>query len=224
MLKPIIVFDFETDGVDEQTCQPVQLAAVVINPYKLELMEGEEFSSYMKPDIKDWDKYLEVESVKKCIEWHANNYKCSPDEIVEKWKAAPDQEQVWRRFSSFVNKFNSKKTDYFAPIAGGANIRNFDMAILRRLNEKYKIKTMFWKRDQEDIVELCYHFLTYRADCPNNFRMDTLRKYFNVPVNPKANINAHDALQDVYDETYILLKFLKMKKYVGEKWSIPKNE
>jgi DNA polymerase III epsilon subunit-like protein len=220
MIKPYIVIDFETSGVDANVCQPVQLAAVVIDPYRLELIEGAEFSSYMKPEVKDWNEFIEEESVSSCIAWHAKNYKVKPEEIVDKWKDAPNQKDVWLQFSNFVNKFNPKKTDWFAPIAAGANIRNFDLTIVKRLNDLYNIKTMFWKRDVEDIVELSYHFLTYRSDCPSNFRMDTLREYFKVPE-PKLSV-AHDALQDTYDESFILIKYLKMKKHVAERWSIPK--
>jgi hypothetical protein len=222
-MRHIIVFDFETDGKISSECNPVQVAAKVINPYKLEEIPGEQFSSFMRPNINDdeWEAYTNKTSVAECAIWHSKNYKCTPEEIFQRWKEAPSTEHVWQQFSNFVNKFNPKKTDYFAPIAAGANIRNFDLPIVQRLNEKYGIKTMFWKRDAEDIMEMAYHFLSYRADCPNNFRMETLREYFKVPV-PKNAANAHDAMRDVDDELYILLKFLRMKKHVAEKWDIPK--
>ena len=41
----ICVFDFETDGRDVQTLSPVQLAAVIVDPRKLELKNKAEFNN-----------------------------------------------------------------------------------------------------------------------------------------------------------------------------------
>jgi hypothetical protein len=38
-LQKICVFDFETDGADPDKCSPVQLAALMIDPIKLEIIE-----------------------------------------------------------------------------------------------------------------------------------------------------------------------------------------
>ena len=42
----IIVFDWETDGKDPNTCNPVELAAIPINPRTLEICEKPSFWAF----------------------------------------------------------------------------------------------------------------------------------------------------------------------------------
>ena len=57
--RDIIVFDFETGGVNPHTCQPTQIAAVAIHARKLELQPGGIFNSEMRPIIDD-DKAIKA--------------------------------------------------------------------------------------------------------------------------------------------------------------------
>lgn len=123
------------------------------------------------------------------------------------WEEAPDQKYVWEQFNSYITKYNVKKSVWGAPVTGGMNIRDFDLKIVERLNQKYSIDTMFWKRDVYDIQDFVGHWLVYRKDCPNNFKMDTLREYFGLSTE-----NAHDALKDVEDEANIIVRFMKLHK------------
>ena len=45
----ICVFDFETDGANPNECSPVQLAAVMVDPYRLEIIKDSEFNINLKP-------------------------------------------------------------------------------------------------------------------------------------------------------------------------------
>jgi DNA polymerase III epsilon subunit-like protein len=56
--RDYIVYDFETTSANPHTTQPVQIAAVVVHGRKLEIKEGSEFQSLMKP-------YMTEESCKK---------------------------------------------------------------------------------------------------------------------------------------------------------------
>ena len=47
----ICVFDFETDGSDPRACSPVQIAAVIIDPIKLEIIPNSEFNINFKPEV-----------------------------------------------------------------------------------------------------------------------------------------------------------------------------
>jgi len=47
----ICVFDFETDGSDPRICSPVQIAAVIIDPIKLEIIANSEFNINFKPEV-----------------------------------------------------------------------------------------------------------------------------------------------------------------------------
>ena len=44
-LHKIAVIDFETTGINPDTCEPTQLAAVMVDPRKLEIIEGSEFNT-----------------------------------------------------------------------------------------------------------------------------------------------------------------------------------
>ena len=58
-LRKICVFDFETDSPDPHTCQPVELAAIMIDPRKLKIIEKSDFSSMMRPADIDDETYYE---------------------------------------------------------------------------------------------------------------------------------------------------------------------
>ena len=127
----ICVFDFETDGRDVKTLNPVQLAAVIVDPRKLELVNKAEFNSFIRPEGIDNKNY--VDKNRATIEWHANIRGCSVDEILELWKSAPPQKIVWGNFIEFLSKFHKvgqRKTKFSAPIACGYNIHNFDLPIV----------------------------------------------------------------------------------------------
>lgn len=212
--RKYVVFDFETDSTDPSSCQPVQLAAVVINPIKLELIEGAEFYADMKPVGIDNEDYF-TSSVMSTIDWHANNQGVTYDEIVERWKNASDQRTVWQDFHSFVNKFNAKGVgDYWGPVPCGINIRGFDLPIYKRLNTLYGLKNCFFKRDQIDILDMCFYWFEGANFGPENYRMDTLRKYFGL-----SSEHAHDALIDVKQEAELIIRFLALHRRCALKCS-----
>ena len=54
-LQKICVFDFETDGVDTSICSPVQIAALIIDPIKLEIIPDSRFNIVLQPDKLEQD-------------------------------------------------------------------------------------------------------------------------------------------------------------------------
>ena len=50
---------------------------------------------------------------------------------------APLPKTVWKKFCDFVNQYNWKGTQFFAPIPAGFNIIGFDMIIVDRLCKAY---------------------------------------------------------------------------------------
>lgn len=42
--QKICVFDLETDGTNPDVCSPVQIAAVIVDPSKLEIVKDSEFN------------------------------------------------------------------------------------------------------------------------------------------------------------------------------------
>lgn len=221
-MNHFIVYDFETDGVNPNICSPVQIAAIAIHPYNLEIIESSTFHSFMKPErdivITDEEtgesktKTITIDNpeyfnkeINDTIDWHAKIRKCSRDEIISLWKAAPPTELVWKNFSSYINKYNPKKTQFEAPYAAGMNIRNFDSIITERLNTKYKIGKMF-HHEYTDIRDWAFHALVWDTELRSR-SMDNLRKYFGM-----SSENAHDALQDVKDSAKIICRYLQFFK------------
>ena len=207
--KNIIEFDFETDGLKD--CQPVQIGAVVIEPMNLELIKGSEFCSMMKPiDINREDYY---DNHVDCIKWHAKNYGISPEEIFNNWHNAPDQKTVWQQFAEFVKKYKTSTSHWSCPIPAGKNIRRFDLPIVNKLNDKYKIKTMFHPHHSVDLEDFTYYWLEFLNDGPISYSMDNLRIFFGLDTNEIA----HDALGDARETAIIIQRFLRLHKSQANK-------
>jgi hypothetical protein len=208
MLKHICVFDFETDGKDPNTCNPVELACVMIDPYSLEVIPGSEFDSYMRPEGIDKEDYLtgvEGEKRLETVKWHAKLRKCSNEEILDKWKNAPLPEVVWPLFVAHVEKYNKTKSQFEAPIAAGMNIKNYDLFIVSRLNEKFGIKRLF-NHEIIDIRDMALFLLIWDNTLKSR-SMDSLRNYFGM-----AESAAHTAIADVKDSATIITRCLKYFK------------
>ena len=215
--RKIIVFDFETDLPDPFKCNAVQLAAVAVNPRRLEIVPNSEFNVVIKPPNIDDEDYMTTDR-KQTIMWHANLRGITPEEVVAGWKEGTLEEHAWKDFVNYVNGYNPKGTFFTAPIAGGANIKDFDLIIADRLNKRYKItKDLFWKRDRADVLEYSYHWFEGLADAPKNYKMDTLREFFGM-----SSENAHDALTDVKDSANILIRFMKLHRHFAPKvtWNV----
>ena len=91
----IICFDFETDSPDRETCNPVQLAAVPIDPETLEVKKDQSFNIVIKPDGINKKEYLTDER-EKTIQWHADNYGVTFEEILDKWKTGVTEKVAWK--------------------------------------------------------------------------------------------------------------------------------
>ena len=49
--QKICVFDMETDGINPYQCSPVQIAAIIVDPIKLEIVKDSEFNINLKPEL-----------------------------------------------------------------------------------------------------------------------------------------------------------------------------
>lgn len=224
--RKIVVFDFETDGKDPETANPVELAAIVLDPRKLTQLRNAEFHAHIKPygidDVDEDDKptYF-TEARMDTIQWHAKMKGCSTTDIIESWRKGQSEEHAWKDFANFVNEFNRKKTYWTAPIAAGANIIDYDLVIASRLNKRYGINDFFWKRDRLDVLQFCFPWFESMSDGPQNYKMDTLREYLQI----ENNGNAHEALPDVKDSAQVIVKFLNLHRKIAKKvqWNVNKT-
>lgn len=211
MKQFICVYDFETDGTNPNKCEPVQLAACMIHNITLEIIEDSEFCVEMRPQNIDDEDYFQKNF--QTIKWHAGNYECTPEEIFEKWKNAPEQKQGWDQFIAYLLKYNknqSRKTKWTAPIRGGANIERFDNVIIDRMCTRYGNvakdgeQKIFFPRDIIDITKVAFLWFENLPE-PEAYNMDVMRPFFGMPT-----IGSHDALKDVRDEAWMIQKFMRL--------------
>lgn len=211
--KKICVFDFETDGSDPLECSPVQLAAVMVDPIKLEIISDSEFNINFKPEVLEKDENYEYKG--DILEFHAKVQNCQPSDILEKWKTYPKQEQSWKQFINYLDKYHvrsSKKNIFTAPIAAGYNIYRFDLLIVDRLNSKYNNNNgLFFPRDVLDIMNIIFYWLE-NNDKIKSYALDNIRDFFGID-----KTGAHDAMKDVKDCAEILIKFLNLHRKLSPK-------
>lgn len=211
MDSTIIVFDFETTGLDAGTpkCDPVEIAAIAIHPKTLEIIKDSEFYIVVRPDnISDPNYYKDHRST---IDWHVGLQKNnSVESLMKKWSEGTPEKQAWSMFHQYVKQYNTDNNWRTCPIAAGTNIVDFDLKIYEYLNNKHKTKPCFHKRDKIDIKDLCFYWFSHSVDPPKSYKMDDLRPYLGL-----ASENSHNALYDVQQEAEIISSFLKIFKKVG---------
>lgn len=207
MNRDIIMFDFETGGRNPLRCQPTQIAAIALDGRNFRL-KGE-FNSMMRPILDD-DKAIAagVDPIEE------GALKVTGQTRAQLAKA-PLPKGVWKKFCTFVNKYNWKGTPYFAPIPAGFNILGYDMKIVDRLCKEYgpfddkrqcqKLFHQIYKIDVMDDVWLW----TEGDPAVKSISMDSLRERMGL-----SSENAHDALQDVKDTANIFIKLQKSRRAV----------
>jgi hypothetical protein len=194
------------------------MAAVIVDPIKLEIIPKSEFNIFFKPEVlaKD-DNYVYETDI---LDFHSKVRGCSKDEILETWKKYPSQDQSWKIFTNYLEMYHtraSKKSQFSAPIAAGYNINRFDLRIINRLSKKYgnvnkeENSDIFFPRDVLDIMNLVFYWFEHNGDL-KSYSLDTLRDYFGI-----SKEGAHDALKDVKDCANIMIRFLKLHRSLSNK-------
>lgn len=214
----ICVFDLETDGANPNVCSPVQIAAVIVDPIKLNIVPNSEFNIILKPEKLEENPEFNYDN--DILDFHAKVRNCSQAQILKSWTNAMPQKQGWQMFIDYLDLHHcrtSKKSQFSAPIAAGYNINRFDLKITNRLSQKYgninkeSDSNIFYPRDVLDIMNLLYYWFAYIDDI-KGLSLDTIRQYLGI-----SGENAHDALKDVKDCADILLRFLKLHKNLSQK-------
>lgn len=209
--KPIIVYDFETGSPDPYTCEPLQLAAVAIQPRNLVIIPGSQFQSYIRPRNVDniQQQALDVNKIRL--------------DMVEN---APELESVFTDFVEYTRQYRAtavkSKSTINAPIAGGFNINNFDNIIIDRLSKEFK-KANAWDEDRQrtnifnglntyDALQTCWHlFENMDTDVgPENMKLVSILKWAGIPTD-----GAHNAIVDVQRTATLIIKLMKMHRHVA---------
>lgn len=214
-IRDYIVFDFETGSRNPRKTQPTQIAALALDGRNFKLKGT--FNSEIRP-VMDDEKAIEM------------GFDPLEDEALritgknrEDLAKAPLPKTVWKKFCNFVDQYNWKGTQFFAPIPAGFNIIGFDMIIVDRLCKAYgpydkerqqqKLFNKIYKVDMMDNM-----FMWTEGDPSiKSISMDSLRDRMGL-----SKENAHDALQDVKDTANIMIKFMKTHRAVYRNLTIDK--
>tara|TARA_A100001201_G_C4059207_1_gene192172 strand:- start:253 stop:930 length:678 start_codon:yes stop_codon:yes gene_type:complete len=213
--RDYIVFDFETGSRNPRKTQPTQLAALALDGRNFKLKGS--FNSEIRPVLDD-EKAIEMGFDP--LEDEALRITGKTREALAK---APMPKTVWKKFCNFVDQYNWKNTQFFAPIPAGFNIIGFDMIIVDRLCKAYgpydkdrgqqKLFNKIYKVDMMDNM-----FMWTEGDpSVKSISMDSLRDRMGL-----SKENAHDALQDVKDTANIMIKFMKTHRAVYRNLKIDK--
>ena len=207
MNRDIIVFDFETGGRNPLRCQPTQIAAIALDGRNFKAKGT--FNSMMRPIIDD------EKAIKAGVDPIEEGALKVTGQTREQLAKAPLPKGVWKKFCTFVNKYNWKGTPFFAPIACGYNINGYDMPIVDRLCEQYgpynddkRCQKLFHQIYRYDVFQ---DVRLWTEGDPNikSISMDSLRDIMGL-----SKENAHDALQDVKDTANIFIKLQKSRRAV----------
>jgi hypothetical protein len=204
----IMVFDWETDGPNPTTCNPVELAAVPVDPRTLEIKREQAFSAIIKPDGIDSEEYFTKER-QDTIAWHAKQRGVDTKEIITNWKAGQNEKIVWKNFCSYCSKYEVDKKSgqwFVEPIPSGYNIVNFDLPIARRLAQKYETKLPFSEVSKIDMMDILFMWFENLSE-PSSMKLDVFRKFFEMRPS-----QAHEALSDTIDEAELMVKFMKFHR------------
>lgn len=226
MIRNYICFrDYETGSKNKFKTQPIQIAAVMINLPRLEVVEDSLFESLIQPE---WDE-------SKCEELGIDPIQ---DEALainkitrEELKDAPQEKVVWQKYCDYLKDYNLKGIDggkWDAPIIGGFNNRNFDDMIDIRLCEKYGPNlddfggwTMYHPFYNFDVAPILHTYFHNKKIVKNNsYSMDACREFFGYKTE-----NAHKADIDVLQGADMLVRFLKLsRKLVAGELNLPEGK
>jgi DNA polymerase III epsilon subunit-like protein len=209
----------ETDGANPELCSPVQIAAVIVDPNRLEIINDSEFNISLKPSaLEENSEYNYSDS--DVLDFHAKVQGKAKDDILECWRNFQKQDVGWKTFVSYLDMYHTRserKSCFTAPIAAGFNINRFDLKIIERLSVKYKNlnkegkTSLFYPRDVLDVMNLMFYWFEGNSEL-KNYTLDHIREYFGID-----KTGAHDALKDVKDTANLLIRFLRLHRNMSNK-------
>lgn len=238
--KDLCVYDFETTSANPFRCQPIQLAAVVVDMRKLEIRENSLFSTYIKPEFDP----------EKCAKFGFDEFSDEITKITGIVKSdienAPSLELVWTQFRAYLEKFNPSKSKWKSLIKSGHNVINYDNIIVDRIcgghlrpakkQLDYMTKNGILEADKvrfvepwgfgpwddermeetlfapRDSVDLMNILFMWAENLEElkSFSMDSVRDWLGI-----SKDGAHKADKDVMDTAKILIKFFKFQRHIG---------
>lgn len=204
------ILDFETSSVNPNECQPLELAAVMVEPRKLEIIEGSEFCAIINPS----DRAI-ISSDN--IAFHCKARKCTKEELFKLWDEGLSEKVAWEKFVDYTRKYHvsgKKRSIFTSPLPCWYNGDNFDSIIVQRLAQKYGNvgsdgrQNIFFTRDSYDVMKLISFFNENNPEL-GSYAFDNVRKYMGMDGD-----GAHQALIDVKQTAELLIRFIKLARNI----------
>ncbi len=204
-----MVYDWETTSKNRNSCQPTQLAAVMIDPRKLEIVKGSKFNSLIRPEFDE----------EKCKELGVDP---PTDEVLklthktrEELQKAPDLKHVWGGFVEYSKKYSRTSKIWDAPVRAGFNILGYDNPIMDRVakmygpyDEEYECQKAFHPIHNIDLMNFIWVLTeNIKVNATNSISMDNMRPWFGM-----AKDGSHDALNDVIDCAELIIRIIKLNR------------
>lgn len=205
--RTFIFFDFETGSKTPKTTQPLELAAVAINPRKLEIIEDNLFHSKIKP-------LSDEEAIAKGLDPVQKEALDVNKLTIEELQGWPLEQAVWENFVKWTYQWNFKKDSWGAPIAVHFNGTNFDMHIVDRLcrmydpwDKKKEQQKIFNPIQQIDLKDLIFCFHENNPEIEGN-SMAHVRDFHGYSTE-----GAHRADKDVMDGANTFCDYMKLIRH-----------
>lgn len=165
-------------------------------------------------DVHPYNMHEEgyVAAHQQTIEWHSKQQNCSVTDVLDRWDKGVPEKEAWEEFYKYVKSYAKSSRFDETPMAGGQNIRGFDLPITARFGERYKKKIPFSRRENEiiDLLDLSTQWFMWADDRPKSLSLDSLRDFFGID-----KFGAHDAKKDVIDCADIIKRFLGIYERVA---------
>lgn len=181
--------DLETDGVDTETAQIIQLAAVAVDS---RLLEIESFSRLVRFD----ERKASPEALK------INHY--DPERWAKEAKPATDvliEFCQWSKPYQDQTRISKGGRPYKVGTLAGYNAARFDFPILQRHCKAGDVFLPFDLRVR-DAMLVALSVCDFTGVTPKDFKLGTIAELFKVDVE-----NAHDALSDVRTTIGLMRRF-----------------
>lgn len=200
----ICIYDFETGGTNPKKTPVLSIGATILDSSSLEILD--EFYSLVKPDDKDIklieDKALSVNNLT----------------LAQINEAIPEK-IVWSDFFTFVKKYQNGSSVWNCCIQAGFNIASFDMIILDRYCKKYNCydkkedrPNLFRPFPIFDVATIVSSWFFFEKE-PQKLNLSAIASHLGLDTS-----GAHNALEDVFLTSKILIRFLKFQRNIMGKY------
>lgn len=202
----VCIYDLETSGIDPYSCEPLEIAAIMVDIQTWTPKENGQFGPILvKPS--SWDnvsqKALDVNQLTK-------------EEIMD---SGLEQNIAIKQFVDFCRSFAKTSSKWDAPYSGGYNVRGYDNIIMNRMCQEHKYvdkdnsQLLFHPSVCFDLMDLMRFWFFNIDDGPSGYSLTAVCEFFGVKTD-----NAHEAMADVKMVVTLLKRMMDFHKKLNAKY------